>query len=103
MTARTARCAPQSFAPPSASSNAILPTCDGIQFTTPGTEGSAVPLIKEAIANGEPFRAHTFEYSLCHERHRAQHNQTQASLDQRPGRTDEPNHQGRDRPTILLR
>ena len=32
-------------------------TDNGIQFTTPGAGGSAVPLIKEAIANGELFRA----------------------------------------------
>lgn len=32
-------------------------TDNGIQFTTPGAGGSAVPLIKEAIANGERFRA----------------------------------------------
>lgn len=30
-------------------------TDNGIQFTTPGTGGSAVPLIKEAIANGHAF------------------------------------------------
>jgi hypothetical protein len=38
---------------------------DGIQFTTPGAGGSAVPLIKEAIANGEIFRAHAFEYTCA--------------------------------------
>jgi hypothetical protein len=32
-------------------------TDNGIQFTTPGAGGSAFPLIKEAIANGEIFRA----------------------------------------------
>ena len=31
-----------------------------IQFTTPGAGRSAVPLIKEAIANGERFWAHAF-------------------------------------------
>lgn len=36
-------------------------TDNGIQFTTPGAGGSAVPLIKEAIANGETFRAHAFD------------------------------------------
>jgi transposase InsO family protein len=40
-------------------------TDNGIQFTTPGTGGSAVPLIKEAIANGELFRAHAFEYACA--------------------------------------
>jgi transposase-like protein len=40
-------------------------TDNGIHFTTPGAGGSAVPLIKEAIANGELFRAHTFEYACA--------------------------------------
>jgi hypothetical protein len=39
--------------------------CYGIQFTTPGGGGSAVPLIKEAMANGERFRAHAFEYACA--------------------------------------
>lgn len=39
-------------------------TDNGIQFTTPRADGSAVPLIKEAMANGEIFRAHAFEY-IC--------------------------------------
>lgn len=38
-------------------------TDDGIRFTTPGAGGSAVPLIKEAMAAGEIFRAHAFEYA----------------------------------------
>ncbi len=40
-------------------------TDNGIHFTTPGAGGSAVPLIKEAIANGELFRAHAFEYACA--------------------------------------
>ena len=36
-------------------------TDNGSHFTTPGAGGSAVPLIKEAIANGELFRTHAFE------------------------------------------
>uniref|UniRef100_UPI001FE0F2E9 DDE-type integrase/transposase/recombinase n=1 Tax=Rhizobium ruizarguesonis TaxID=2081791 RepID=UPI001FE0F2E9 len=40
-------------------------TDNGIQFTTPGAGGSAVPLIKEAIANGERFWAHAFEYTCA--------------------------------------
>ena len=40
-------------------------TDNGIQFTTPGAGGSAVPLIREAIANGERFRAHAFEYTCA--------------------------------------
>ena len=40
-------------------------TDNGIQFTTPGAGGSAVPLIKEAMAKGEIFRAHAFEYACA--------------------------------------
>ena len=40
-------------------------TDNGIHFTTPGGGGSAVPLIREAIANGEIFRAHAFELACA--------------------------------------
>jgi transposase InsO family protein len=40
-------------------------TDNGIHFTTPGAGGSAVPLIKEAIANGELFRADAFELACA--------------------------------------
>lgn len=40
-------------------------TDNGTQFATPGAGGSAVPLIKEAIAKGELFRAHFFEYAYA--------------------------------------
>ncbi|SMD12727.1 Integrase core domain-containing protein [Rhizobium sp. RU36D] len=40
-------------------------TDNGILFTTPGAGGSAVPLIKEAMAAGEIFRAHAFEYACA--------------------------------------
>ncbi len=40
-------------------------TDNGIHFTTPGAGGSAVPLIRQAIANGELFRAHAFEYACA--------------------------------------
>jgi hypothetical protein len=43
----------------------IVLTDNGIQFATPGAGGSAVPLIKEVIANGELFRAHAFEYTCA--------------------------------------
>jgi len=36
-----------------------------IHFATPGAGGSAVPLIEEAIANGELFPAHAFEYACA--------------------------------------
>ncbi len=40
-------------------------TDNGIQFNTPGAGGSAVPLIVEALAKGELFRAHAFEYACA--------------------------------------
>ena len=40
-------------------------TDNGAQFTTPGAGGSAVPLIREAIAAGEIFRAHAFELACA--------------------------------------
>ena len=40
-------------------------TDNGIQFTTPDAGGSAVPLIREAMAAGEIFRAHAFEYACA--------------------------------------
>ena len=40
-------------------------TDNGIHFTTPGAGGSAVPDIKLAIANGERFWAHAFEYACA--------------------------------------
>ena len=51
-------------------------TDNGIQFTTPGAGGSAVPLIKQAIANGERFRAHAFEYTCA--QHDVEHRTTRA-------------------------
>jgi hypothetical protein len=51
-------------------------TDNGIQFTTPGAGGSAVPLIKEAIAKGEIFRAHAFEYACA--RNDIEHRTTKA-------------------------
>ncbi len=40
-------------------------TDNGIHFITPGAGGSAVPLIRQAIANREPFRAHAFEHACA--------------------------------------
>src|ERR671939_126677 len=40
-------------------------TDNGTHFTTPGNTASAAPLIKEAIARGELFRAHAFEYACA--------------------------------------
>lgn len=51
-------------------------TDNGIQFTTPYAGGSAVPLIKEAIASGEIFRAHAFEYACA--RNDIEHRTTKA-------------------------
>ena len=41
------------------------PMASGTQFTTPGAGGSAVPLIREALAAGEIFRAHAFELACA--------------------------------------
>jgi hypothetical protein len=40
-------------------------TDNGIQFTTPGAGGSAISLIKEAMANGELFWAYAFEFACA--------------------------------------
>jgi transposase InsO family protein len=40
-------------------------TDNGTHFTTPGNKASAVPLIKDAIARGEIFRAHGFELACA--------------------------------------
>jgi hypothetical protein len=40
-------------------------TDNGTHFTTPGNTASAAPLIKEAIARGEFFRAHAFELACA--------------------------------------
>src|SRR5690606_28765311 len=61
-------------------------TANGIQFTTPGAGGSPVPLIKEAIANGEPFRAHAFEYACARNDIEHRTDRAKTPLDQRPGR-----------------
>jgi len=40
-------------------------TDNGIHFTTPGRGGSAVFEIKQAMAKGQRFRAHAFEYACA--------------------------------------
>jgi hypothetical protein len=40
-------------------------TDNGTHFTTPGNISSAAPLIKEAMAKGEIFRAHSFELACA--------------------------------------
>ncbi len=40
-------------------------TDNGTHFTTPGNTSSAAPLIKEAIEQGEIFRAHSFELACA--------------------------------------
>ena len=40
-------------------------TDNGTHFTTPGNTASAAPLIKEAIARGDLFRAHAFELACA--------------------------------------
>ena len=60
-------------------------TDNGTHFTTPGNTSSAAPLIKEAMAHGEIFRAPFVRARLCAERHRAPPDQTTPSLDERTG------------------
>lgn len=43
-------------------------TDNGQQFTTPGNEASAAPLLREAIDRGEIFRAHGFEFACAQNR-----------------------------------
>jgi Integrase core domain len=68
-------------------------TDNGIPFTTPGGGRSAMPLIKEAMANGERFLGARLRIRLRQERHRSPDYQTKASLDQRTGRANEPDAQ----------
>jgi transposase InsO family protein len=53
-------------------------TANGVHFTTPGAGGSAVPLIKQTIANGELFRAHSFELACAG--HDIDHRLTNSSI-----------------------
>ena len=39
--------------------------CYGTHFTTPGNVASAASIIREAIAAGEIFRAHSFELACA--------------------------------------
>src|SRR3954469_4517335 len=43
----------------------IVLTDNGTHFTTPGNTALSAPLIKEAIARGELFRAHAFELACA--------------------------------------
>jgi hypothetical protein len=78
-------------------------TDNGINFTTPGNIASAASLIREAINRGEIFRAHAFEYACAQKPHRAPTDQALPSVDQRPGREDEPNAEGSHCPAFPLR
>ena len=55
----------------------------------------AVDEIKRAMVAGELFRAHAFDHACAQLDIGASADQAQASLDQRAGRTDEPDHQRR--------
>ncbi|ESX61125.1 integrase, partial [Mesorhizobium sp. LSHC422A00] len=70
-------------------------TDNGIQFTTPGAGGSAVP-----GRNHMGARLRTY---LRQGRYRPPNDKAKAPMDQRPGRTHEPHDQGCDRQTLLLR
>ena len=76
-------------------------TDNGIHFTTPGAGGSAVPLIKEAIANGERFRAH---FELACAQNDIEHRLTKPRHPWTNGQVERMNrHQGRDRQALPLR
>ncbi len=77
-------------------------TDNGTHFTDPWAAPGRRRIRDKMDRNGEPFRAHAFEYA-CAQRHRPSADQTQASMDQWSGRADEPDHQGRHRQTVLLR
>ena len=78
-------------------------TDNGTHFTTPGRRRSAAPKIKAALANGRTLLGPRLRICLRQQRHRPSPDQAEASLDQRPGRADEPDHQGRDRQALPLR
>lgn len=59
-------------------------TDNGTHFTTPGNVASAASIIKEAIAAGETFRAHSFELACA--RNDIDHRLTKP---RRPWTTDE--------------
>jgi transposase InsO family protein len=81
-------------------------TDNGTHFPTPGHTASAAPLIKEAIARGELFRAHAFELACAqndvdHRLTKPRHPWTNGQVE-RMNRTIK-DAQGRDRPAVLLR
>jgi hypothetical protein len=69
-----------------------------------GTSKTQIPCVndKGKIRQADLIRA-SLEVRLCQGRHRSPAHQAQASLDQRPGRTHEPNPQRSNRQTLLLR
>jgi hypothetical protein len=75
-------------------------TDHGIPFTTPGNTASAASLIKEALERGEPVWAHAFQYACA--QNDIDHRLTKPKH-QRPARADEPDPEGGNRPTVLLR
>lgn len=64
-------------------------TDNGIQFTTPGAGGSAVPLINEAMANGELFWANAFELTCA--RNDIDHRTTKAKHPRTNGQVERTN------------
>lgn len=53
----------------------------------PGAGGSALPLVKDAIANGELFRDVAFEYACRPPRHRSPHHHLTKGQVERMNRT----------------
>jgi hypothetical protein len=78
-------------------------TDNGIQFTTPGAGGLGRPGDPEALAKRRTLPRSCLRARLREGRDRSSHHQAEAPVDQRPGRANEPHHQGRDRQALPLR
>ena len=77
-------------------------TDNGTHFTTPGNIASAASIIRQAIAAGETFQAHSFELACARSGYRASPDQAAVPLDQWAGRANEPHDQGRDHQALPL-
>ncbi len=77
-------------------------TDNGTHFTTPGNVASAASIIKEAIAAGDTFRAHSFESACARNDIGPSPDQAAPTLDEWAGRANEPHNQGRDGQALPL-
>jgi transposase-like protein len=76
-------------------------TDNGVQFTDPAGETWSPAEIKDMIEKKQPFRAR-FRIRVRAKRCRPSTDQTQTSVDKRPGRANEPRDQGSDRQALSL-